>query len=250
MSPRPGIRSRASARCSGFVDARPARTLRAVLFDAGNTLLFLDYARMARAVGAALGFPLTGPGLASHAPEAAAGHGGGVRQRYGARLHLSRGAVSVQRRAGRADARGARLPEPSCIASASLVLDPGADPRGAGPAPRGRDPARHRIQQRRTGRAGAHGGRPARLFRRGRRFGPRGRGEARPGDLPDGARRARRGPRGGAVRGRPVRGGRGGSARGGDRGGTAHPAEPGRASRAAPRDRSTSWSTTCCPESG
>lgn len=44
--------------------------LRAVLFDAGNTLLFLDYARMARAVGAALGFPLTAAALASHAPEA------------------------------------------------------------------------------------------------------------------------------------------------------------------------------------
>jgi putative hydrolase of the HAD superfamily len=38
--------------------------VRAVLFDAGNTLLFLDYARMAAAVGAALGLPLTGPGLA------------------------------------------------------------------------------------------------------------------------------------------------------------------------------------------
>ena len=45
-------------------------SLRAVLFDAGNTLLFLDYARMARAVGTALGFPLTGDGLAAHAPEA------------------------------------------------------------------------------------------------------------------------------------------------------------------------------------
>ncbi|MEO8089173.1 MAG: HAD-IA family hydrolase [Gemmatimonadales bacterium] len=53
------------------MSALRARTLRAVLFDAGNTLLFLDYARMARAVGAALGFPLTGEGLASHAPEAA-----------------------------------------------------------------------------------------------------------------------------------------------------------------------------------
>ena len=38
--------------------------LRAVLFDAGNTLLFLDYARMAEAVGPALNLPLTGPGLA------------------------------------------------------------------------------------------------------------------------------------------------------------------------------------------
>lgn len=45
--------------------------LRAVLFDAGNTLLFLDYARMAAAVGGALGLPLTGAGLAAAAPAAA-----------------------------------------------------------------------------------------------------------------------------------------------------------------------------------
>jgi putative hydrolase of the HAD superfamily len=44
--------------------------VRAVLFDAGNTLLFLDYARMAAAVGAALGLPLTGPGLAGGVAEA------------------------------------------------------------------------------------------------------------------------------------------------------------------------------------
>ena len=45
--------------------------LRAVLFDAGNTLLFLDYARMVEGVGAALGLPLTGQGLAAGAPAAA-----------------------------------------------------------------------------------------------------------------------------------------------------------------------------------
>jgi HAD superfamily hydrolase (TIGR01509 family) len=45
--------------------------LRAVLFDAGNTLLFLDYVRMAAAVGAVLGLPLTGPGLAAGARAAA-----------------------------------------------------------------------------------------------------------------------------------------------------------------------------------
>jgi putative hydrolase of the HAD superfamily len=39
--------------------------LQAVLFDAGNTLLFLDYARMAQAVGAAVGLPLTSAGLAA-----------------------------------------------------------------------------------------------------------------------------------------------------------------------------------------
>jgi len=45
--------------------------LRAVLFDAGNTLLFLDYVRMAEGIGAALGLPLTGLGLAAGAPAAA-----------------------------------------------------------------------------------------------------------------------------------------------------------------------------------
>jgi HAD superfamily hydrolase (TIGR01509 family) len=45
--------------------------LRAVLFDAGNTLLFLDYIRMAAAVGAAVGMPLTGSELAGGVPAAA-----------------------------------------------------------------------------------------------------------------------------------------------------------------------------------
>jgi putative hydrolase of the HAD superfamily len=44
--------------------------LRAVLFDAGNTLVFLDYARLAEAVGAAVGLPLTGEALARHGPAA------------------------------------------------------------------------------------------------------------------------------------------------------------------------------------
>jgi HAD superfamily hydrolase (TIGR01549 family) len=48
-----------------------AAPLRAVLFDAGNTLLFLDHARMAAAVGAALGVPLTGSGLAAGSRAAA-----------------------------------------------------------------------------------------------------------------------------------------------------------------------------------
>jgi putative hydrolase of the HAD superfamily len=38
--------------------------LRAVLFDAGNTLVFLDYARLANEVGSALGLPLTSERLA------------------------------------------------------------------------------------------------------------------------------------------------------------------------------------------
>lgn len=43
----------------------------AVLFDAGNTLVFLDYERMASRLGPALGLPLTAAGLARHAPAAA-----------------------------------------------------------------------------------------------------------------------------------------------------------------------------------
>jgi putative hydrolase of the HAD superfamily len=46
-------------------------SLRAVLFDAGNTLVFLDYDRMALGVSTALGLPLTGEGLATHAADAA-----------------------------------------------------------------------------------------------------------------------------------------------------------------------------------
>jgi HAD superfamily hydrolase (TIGR01509 family) len=48
----------------------PRHGLRAVLFDAGNTLVFLDYARLAHGVGAALGLSLSGAGLAAHAPAA------------------------------------------------------------------------------------------------------------------------------------------------------------------------------------
>lgn len=43
----------------------------AVLFDAGNTLVFLDYGRLASAVGSALGLPLTEAGLRQHAADAA-----------------------------------------------------------------------------------------------------------------------------------------------------------------------------------
>jgi putative hydrolase of the HAD superfamily len=44
---------------------------RAILFDAGNTLVFLDYPRMAGAVSRALGLPLQGADLAAAAPAAA-----------------------------------------------------------------------------------------------------------------------------------------------------------------------------------
>jgi putative hydrolase of the HAD superfamily len=46
-------------------------SLRAVLFDAGNTLLFLDYARLAPAVAEATGTPLTAEGLEAQAGPAA-----------------------------------------------------------------------------------------------------------------------------------------------------------------------------------
>ncbi len=46
-------------------------TIRAVLFDAGNTLLFVDYDRLAEGVGAAVGMRLTGASLAAHAAAAA-----------------------------------------------------------------------------------------------------------------------------------------------------------------------------------
>jgi putative hydrolase of the HAD superfamily len=45
--------------------------LRAVLFDAGNTLVFLDYARLANEVGSALGLTLTSEGLSRHVSAAA-----------------------------------------------------------------------------------------------------------------------------------------------------------------------------------
>lgn len=46
------------------------QTLRAVLFDAGNTLVFLDYARLAEEVGSSLGLSLTEEGLSRHVPAA------------------------------------------------------------------------------------------------------------------------------------------------------------------------------------
>ena len=45
--------------------------LEAVLFDAGNTLLFLDYARMAAGVAEHLALPLTADGLRQGAGAAA-----------------------------------------------------------------------------------------------------------------------------------------------------------------------------------
>ena len=45
--------------------------MRAIIFDAGNTLVFLDYARMAAAVADTLALPLSGETLAAVAPQAA-----------------------------------------------------------------------------------------------------------------------------------------------------------------------------------
>ena len=46
-------------------------SLRAILFDAGNTLLFLDFSRLAREVGQAIDIPLTAAQLAEQARPAA-----------------------------------------------------------------------------------------------------------------------------------------------------------------------------------
>src|SRR4051812_36944038 len=86
MSPKLGRRSRAWVRSCGFVERSP-RTLptrsappnssplsrssfRAVLFDAGNTLVFLDYSRIATGLSHELGVPLTPEDLAVHAGDA------------------------------------------------------------------------------------------------------------------------------------------------------------------------------------
>lgn len=55
----PAASQRSSSQGSG-------RRLRAVLFDAGNTLVFLDYARLAEEVGSTLGLALTEEGLSRH----------------------------------------------------------------------------------------------------------------------------------------------------------------------------------------
>ena len=46
-------------------------SIRAILFDAGNTLLFLDFSRLAREVGQAIDVPLTAAQLAEQARPAA-----------------------------------------------------------------------------------------------------------------------------------------------------------------------------------
>ncbi len=71
------------------MSTRPGAGLRAVLFDAGNTLVFLDYARLAEEVGAAIGLPLTEQGLARHraaATRAMESASGGDRHRAAAYL--------------------------------------------------------------------------------------------------------------------------------------------------------------------
>jgi HAD superfamily hydrolase (TIGR01509 family) len=64
-------------------------SLRAVLFDAGNTLLFLDYARLAPVVGQATGVPLTATALEAQArPAAEALEWGGATDRERASRYL------------------------------------------------------------------------------------------------------------------------------------------------------------------
>jgi putative hydrolase of the HAD superfamily len=69
-------------------------SLKAVLFDAGNTLIYLDHERMAAAVGAALGVPISAAaldrsvGAATRAVEGAAGVAAGRTDRERARTYL------------------------------------------------------------------------------------------------------------------------------------------------------------------
>lgn len=65
-------------------------TLRAVLFDAGNTLLFLEYDRLAREVGAALDLTIDAGALRRAAPDAARllERGAGVTDRERASRYL------------------------------------------------------------------------------------------------------------------------------------------------------------------
>ena len=65
-----------------------------MLFDAGNTLIYLDHERMASEVGAALGLPITAAALdrsadvATRAVEGAAGVAAGRTDRDRARVYL------------------------------------------------------------------------------------------------------------------------------------------------------------------
>ena len=170
--------------------------LRAVLFDAGNTLLFLDYARMAAAVGAALGLPLTGAALAGRCGRARRGRWSGPR----VRTIAERATAYLEALFLEAGVPAERLPEVrdclgrTCTASGIS----GAAPReryarGARAAPARPDSARRGVEQRRPGRA-----------RRSRRPGcgdyfdvvidsaPGRGGEARSRYLPGRARRPRR----------------------------------------------------------
>ncbi|HEU4955867.1 MAG TPA: HAD-IA family hydrolase [Gemmatimonadales bacterium] len=68
--------------------------MKAVLFDAGNTLIYLDHERMAAEVGAALGVPITAAALdrsvssATRAVEGAVGVAAGRTDRERARVYL------------------------------------------------------------------------------------------------------------------------------------------------------------------
>ena len=100
--------------------------LRAVLFDAGNTLLFLDHPRMAAAVGAALGLPLTGPALA-------AGAGAAARAMEGPRVDdRARAAAYLETLFLEAGVPAERLPEVrDCLREAA----PASSISGAAPRP-------------------------------------------------------------------------------------------------------------------
>ena len=84
--------------------ARMPAPWKAILFDAGNTLLFLDNERMAAAVGAELGVPLSAARLAARGGCRRPGRGARGRPRSRPCQSVSRGPVHRRRRAGRPNA--------------------------------------------------------------------------------------------------------------------------------------------------
>ena len=202
-------------------------------------------------MGAALGMPLTGAGLAAGAPAAARAMErprGTDRERAAAYLEtlfLEAGVPAERLR------RSARAAWPAARRAALWSGDRGRHPRGAGAAPRRRAPARAWCRTATAGwrrRSRRPGLRP--LLRGGGRLGAGRGGEARSRYLPGRAGGAGRRAGRGALRRRPVRGGRGRRA-----GRRASPRScslpPGRrpAARAArPPARSARWPTTLLKE--
>ena len=204
---------------------------------------------MAAAVGAALGVPLdpaTGsPPAAARRPRAPRSSAGRTdRERATVYLEALFTGAGVP-----ADAHGRGRAVPAAAARASAISGAASPPaparRSTGLRAAGLRLGVVSNSDGRVEEALEAAGAP-RLFRRGARLRAGRRGEARSRYLPCRARRPRRGPGGGALRRRPVRGGRGRRAGRGDGG---RPARAGRR-RARTRlparsTRSARWPTTC-----